>query len=290
MHNQTQLDRYKKLLDFLDKNFREEEVNIKKIEEISFYSYRNINRIFLALQHETIGQFIKRTKLETAAEYIKYSDETLANIAFAVGYSDLAAFSKAFKKHFRCSPSNFRNTQELKDHITLAAISQSTIDQKPSLNFEIEELPEFGVLYLTYQGSYDNTSGIQKTFEQLIEYALKNSLLDDDTIVLGEVLDDNEITETIHCRYNSAIILNETIPFSPKGLFKVKTIESQKYAKFVHKGSHESCTETYDKIYAHWMTDVQLEFEDMPTLEFFLNDEEDTPPEELLTEIYIPVK
>jgi AraC family transcriptional regulator len=38
------------------------------------------------------------------------------------------------------------------------------------------------------------------------------------------------------------------------------------------------------------MVDVNLEMVDLPTLEFFLNDEEDTPAEKLLTEIYIPVE
>ena len=45
MKNITQLERYKKLLDYLDKEFKTN-IDIKEIEEISFYSYRNINRIF----------------------------------------------------------------------------------------------------------------------------------------------------------------------------------------------------------------------------------------------------
>ena len=288
MKNNTQLDRYKRLLNYLDAHFKDE-VNIDKIEEITFYSYRNINRIFLALQYETIGQYVKRVRLEKAAEYLKFSDENLADIAYDIGYSDIAAFSKAFKAHFNCSPYSFRESSKV-----LQEIINSTIKTDQSANnaleFVIEELPELSILYLTYQGPYTNVQGMKNTWEQLINYALQNRLIDDNSIILGEVLDDNEITETLNCRYNTAIVLKNELQFIPEGLFRTKTIPAHKYAKFVHKGSHESCMDTYDLIYANWMTNVNLEFEDLPTLEFYLNDEEDTPPEDLLTEIYIPVK
>ena len=62
MDNPTQLERYKKLLLFIDENFKEE-INIPKIEEACFYSYRNINRIFNAIHGETIGKYVKRLRL-----------------------------------------------------------------------------------------------------------------------------------------------------------------------------------------------------------------------------------
>ncbi|WP_164914161.1 AraC family transcriptional regulator [Aquimarina sediminis] len=289
MENPTQLERYKRLIDFIDKKFKEE-INIKDIEEISYYSYRNINRIFLALHHETIGQYVKRVKLEKAAEYIKFSDESISDIAFEIGYSDIAAFSKAFNKQFKCSPSNFRSTHELKQYITQKAIFPLDTAQKKVLDFKIEEIPSFEVLYLTYQGSYENLKELKKVWDQLASYALKKGLLNDETLIMGEILDDDQITDALQCRYNAAIVLEKEVEFSLKGLFKTKRIEHQKYAKFIHKGSHESCADTYNHIYAHWMTEVQLEFEDKPTLEFYLNDESNTPQEDLLTEIYIPVK
>lgn len=289
MGNPTQLERYKKLILFIEEKFKEE-ISKKDIEDISFYSYRNINRIFLALHHETIGQYIKRIKLEKAAEYLKFSSENISDIANEIGYSDIAAFSKAFKKQFRCSPSSFRNSSKIKQHITQKAIFSLENTQEQILNYELEEVPGFDILYLTYQGSYENINGIEKTWKQLISYASKHSLLQEETIILGEILDDDEITDTLHCRYNAGVILEKEIDFPLKGLFKTKHIAQQKYAKFVHKGSHESSTDTYNLIYGYWLTEVQLEFEDKPTLEFYLNDESDTPEKELLTEIYIPVK
>ncbi len=289
MSNSTHIDRYKSLLSFLDKRFKKD-ISIKDIEEVSFYSYRNINRIFFALHHETIGKHIKRIKLEKAAQYLKYSDILISDIAFNMGYSDVSAFSKAFKNQFNCSPSQFRETQELKLQIQKRVVDTEYIYKKSSITFEIEELPSLDVLCLTYHGAYENIDGIKKTWEQLVDYALKNNLINQDTICLAEILDDNDITDTIHCRYNAAIIVKLPLKFEVEGLFRTKTIAPQKYIKFLHKGSYEDSLLTYDYIYAYWMTDIQFELVDKPTIEFFLNDETDTPTDQLLTEIYIPVK
>lgn len=288
MKNETQLERYKNLLEYLDKEFKED-VNIEKVEAISNYSYRNINRIFEALHHETIGKYVKRLRLEKAAEFLKYSDSTISDIAFEVGFSDVAAFSKAFKKKFNCAPSTFKASNNMMKNITRQILSEQEIP-KEKISFEIETLPQFEILYLEHRGSYENSTAINETWNMLLDYVIKKQLLTDDSIFFAEILDDNEISETINCRLNTAIILNKPLFFSPDGLFRIKTHYSQKYVKFVHQGTHESSADTYQKIYSQWIDDVNLELADLPTLEFFLNDEENTLPKDLLTEIYIPVK
>ena len=288
MKNQTQLDRYKRLTAFINQKFKEN-IQIEDIEEVSFYSYRNINRIFAALHQETIGQFIKRLRLEKAAEYLKYSDKAISDIALEIGYSDLAAFSKAFKGKFQCSPAVFRNTQHIKKDIISKSIHLEAEQEADYLDFEIEELPEIQILYIEYYGNYENISAIKHTWEKLLAYALKHQLLHDQSILLAEILDDNDITEHINCRYHAGLILEKNTDFSLEGLFKTKTIAAQKYAKFIHKGSHESSTETYDKIYAQWIHHIQLELADLATLEFYPNDDDNTPEDDLITEIYIPI-
>ena len=289
MKNRTQIERYHNLLTFIEEKFKED-IQIKDVEDTSFYSYRNINRIFFALHHETIGHYIKRRKLEKAAEYIKFSELPISDIGFEIGYGDLAAFSKAFKKQFNCSPSSFRNSMKLQEQITLEALGPVVETNKMLLDYVIEEIPEMDILYVTYQGSYENIKQIKKTWENLVLYALQHHILNDETIILGEILDDDAITENLLCRYNAAIVLEKPLDFQLQGMFKTKTIAQQKYAKFIHKGSHESCIDTYNLIYAHWITEISLELSDKPTLEFYLNDEEDTPKKDLITEIYIPVE
>ena len=75
MQNKIQLDNYKKLMAYINEHFKED-INSQRIEEICHYSYRNINRIFQAIHGETVGKYIKRIRLEKAAEYLKYSSNS----------------------------------------------------------------------------------------------------------------------------------------------------------------------------------------------------------------------
>lgn len=279
----TQLERYKKTIDYIQNNFKEK-IDINTIEKVSYYSYRNINRIFLSLHHETIGKYTKRIRLEKAAEYIKYSDTQLYDIALEVGFNDLAAFSKAFKKKFACSPNAFRQSTQQLNKLKLQSLKEDT----ESIEYEIERLPSFKMLFLEHRGSYSNLAAIEKSWEILLKYCEQNDLLSDRTVYFSESLDDNEISDEIHCRTNVAITLDKE-NFEPEGLFQIKIHAPQKYVKFEHIGPTQTLEDTYNLIYASWLTDVQLEFADKPSLEFYVNHNPSIPSEQFLTEIYIPI-
>lgn len=287
MPHKIQLENYKKLMAYINQHFKED-INIQRIEEICHYSYRNINRIFQAIHGETIGKYIKRIRLEKAAEYLKYSAHKIADIAFEIGFEDIASFSKAFKNRYNATPSAFRKRCK-----TLEALTRETLlteqAKREKLSFEIEYLPDFEILYLEHKGAYDNLHELDHLWNQFFTYLKEKNLYSEQSIFLGECLDDDEISEDIHCRYNLALILERPLTFSPDGFFQTKLHQRQKYAKFIHQGPYETCTETYQKIYAFWIFDLDLTLKDAPTLEFYLNDAATTPPSELLTEIYIPV-
>ena len=286
--NGTQIERYKNLLSFLDEHFKED-INIKIIEEVSNYSYRNINRIFEAIHQETIGKYVKRLRLEKAAQYLKYSSGSVSDIAYEVGFEERAAFSKAFKKRYNCSPSAFReSTQTQLENYHQSEFSIGD-NERMRLEFEIEFLPDFQFVFQEYRGDYYNVSAIEIAWNQFFEFSEKMDLIREDSIFMAEVMDDNEISDDINLRYNLALILTRPVHFKPEGLTRIKTHKKQKYAKFIHKGSHLSCIDFYQKIYAFWIEDVGLELADLPTLEFYPNHDKQTPEENLITEIMIPV-
>lgn len=286
MINSTQAERYKLVEEYLNTHFKSE-VSIAEVERIACYSYRNINRIFYAIHNETIGQYVKRLKLEKAAEYLKYSSFSVAEIAVEIGYNDSSALIKAFKKQFGYKPSTFRK-QGKEAKIDCLKENERQFDHL-DLSWEIEKLPEFEIIYSSHYGSYYDLNAIGKKWNEFVRYVTKKGLVDNESIFLGEVIDDTTITADIFCRYNMGLVLAKTLDFSPKSLFKTKTIRAHRYVKFMHKGSYASMPKTYNQIYGIWMFQVGLEFADMPILEFYLNDESTVPESELLTEIYIPV-
>jgi DNA gyrase inhibitor GyrI len=124
----------------------------------------------------------------------------------------------------------------------------------------------------------------------LIHFADKHNLINNQSIIFTEIIDDVEISDDIHSRYYFSILLDKAF-IVPKGkLYRTKTHAQQKYAKFVFTGTDQESAEFYQEIYAFWMTEVNLELTDLPILEFYPNYHEDLPKDQLITEIYIPVK
>jgi len=283
-----QLARYKKLLAYIEEHVNED-IPIEKVEEVCHYSYRNINRIFEAIHQETIGKYIKRLRLEKAAQYLKYSNMGVSHIAYEVGFEDRSAFSKAFKKRYACSPQAFRNNSELIREEQQKSLLPENDQDRHKLPFKIEYLPDFDYLYLEYRGDYTNQSAMDAVWESLFDYAQRHELVSDQSLFMTEIVDDAEISDHIHSRYNQALLLDKPLEAEPEGLLRTRTHKRQKYARFTHRGSHQSTADFYQQIYAFWMLDVELELVDLPVLEFYPNFDENLPEHELITEIYIPV-
>ena len=288
MNNETQLKRYKKLLAFIDENFKND-INIQKIEAVCHYSYRNINRIFEAIHHETIGKYIKRLRLEKSAQYLVYSEMGISDIGYEVGFENRTAFSKAFKKKYGCSPSAFRINNEALLEMAQQSLLYQESTNRQKLQFETTYLSDFEYITLEYRGSYKDVLAIEKVANQLYDYAKDKEILTKQSKFITEIIDDSEISDSIHLRYNMALTLEKPLKFEPEGFFRLKTHKRQKYAKFVHKGTFQKCMDFYNEIYTFWMLDVGLELVDRPTLEFYPNYDEDSLPDDMLTEIYIPV-
>ncbi|MBV6644273.1 MAG: AraC family transcriptional regulator [Cyclobacteriaceae bacterium] len=283
-----QLIRYKKLLTYLEEHLSEE-INIQQVESICCYSYRNINRIFQAIHGETIGKYVKRLRLEKAAQFLKYSNMGISQIAYQVGFEDRSAFSKAFSKRYGSSPKDYRNNseairQEIQKNFDLRADHNC---QK--LQFEIEVLHNFDYLFLEYHGDYRDMDKVYAHWQTFLESIEQKGLLSQHSILMTEIIDDDEIGDHLNSRYRHALILENSLDFEPPELFRIKTHKRQKYAKFKHQGSPKSLEGFYQEIYAFWMTDIGYELVDAPILEFYPNFDENLTEDSQITEIYIAI-
>ena len=75
----------------------------------------NLNRSYLykIFKEETgysIKDYIVQVRMEKSADLLTNTTFHISEVANVVGFTDSLAFSKAFKKHFNQSPSNYRKT------------------------------------------------------------------------------------------------------------------------------------------------------------------------------------
>lgn len=78
-----------------------------------------------------------------------------------------------------------------------------------------------------------------------------------------------------------------TVPAYGSGDILRYTLPGGKMVRTVHKGPYETCEPTYLRVFA-WIAEHGLSITG-PIREVYPNDPGEVPPEEILTEIYIPV-
>ncbi len=72
------------------------------------YSTSQLRRICNSVLGEPIGSFVRRIRLERAAGRLSTEGASISAIWEEAGYLSAEAFSKAFHRHFDCSPTTFR--------------------------------------------------------------------------------------------------------------------------------------------------------------------------------------
>lgn len=252
-------------------------ISIKDLERVSFYSYRNIQRIFKYTCGETIGAYQKRLKIENAYKLILYTNENLSWIALEVGFDNIASFSKAFKQYFGISPKEARlNKPVLFQKNAIVPLASASV-----LTPEIVYLPTLKVYYQSTKTHYLNDD-IEALWSAFMTYDFPEK----STSFYGVIVDEPLITDKIKCRYDACA----SMP-SPHKTLPSKTIFGGKYAKFLHHGSYDTLDDTYTKIYAGWILTTQLSFSPSPIIEQYIKHDSNTADEaDFLTAILIPLQ
>jgi len=78
--------------------------------------------------------------------------------------------------------------------------------------------------------------------------------------------------------------------FSPYHFHRIFRGMMGECAVITHEGPYERLNQTYAGLFGQWLPHSGRELRSQPSLEFYLNDPDGTPPEELLTDIYAPLE
>src|SRR5689334_7242491 len=89
----------------------------EEMSRLAYQSRTQFHRLFRALVEETPAALRRRLLLERAAFQLSQSDESITDIALNANYSSLEAFTRAFRKAFRTSPSLYRRMRVTYTHL-----------------------------------------------------------------------------------------------------------------------------------------------------------------------------
>ncbi len=93
----------------------DEELDRTQLATMMGYSVPHFHRIFTAEVGQNITTYIRRVRLEHAANKLITGKTDLTQIALTAGYQSQASFSKAFKQHYGYTPGEFRKLKFIAD-------------------------------------------------------------------------------------------------------------------------------------------------------------------------------
>jgi len=99
-----------KVIRTIEANYGDEQFSVEMIAKNVNMSITQLNRKLNALVDQPPGQLIRSFRLQRAADLLKQKSGTVSEICYNVGFTDNAYFSRAFKKQFGCTPTDYIDT------------------------------------------------------------------------------------------------------------------------------------------------------------------------------------
>jgi AraC family transcriptional regulator len=278
-------ERVNRVLAYIQENM-DKPLALGSLAAVAHFSPFHFHRIFSAYVGETLSGHIRRVRLEKAAQKLCYENDPVTGIALCAGYETPAAFTRAFKQHFGRNPTEFKKQRRLKLPQQALCIGDPLRKKAKPLITEIRILSEEKVLFVRKTGRYDQAAAT--AWGALMKFAYSRRLMNTDTKVIGISHDSPDITPEEKIRYDACITVTGSV--KPDGEVGIQTIAGGRYAVFLHQGPYESFNSTYDYIMAQWYPESGEKLRDLPCFDVYLNrDPRRTKPENLRTEIYVPI-
>lgn len=256
---------------------------LNELASIAAFSPYHFHRIFKAHMGESLAAYVRRLRLEQAAAQLRYSQQGILEIALDVGYETQSTFGKAFKKWFGVTPAAYRNGAER----VLAVSPRPTLKELKQMTPTIKQLPPQTILFVQKKGSYQQAAS--EAWGVLMPYAYSRKLMKKETQTIGISHDNPDISSGDRLRYDACIVVPDSV--EPEDNIGKKVLAGGRYAVFLHKGTYENFSQTYDAIFKSWLPNSSYQLRDAPAWERYLNrDPRRTKPENLRTEIYIPLE
>lgn len=105
--NERKLGKIKEVLQFIEKNYKEQ-ISIKELSEVANYSEYHFIRFFKSEIGMTCTEYINLFRVSKAADLLLNTSLSVTNVALEVGFENISYFIKKFKERYNISPSKYR--------------------------------------------------------------------------------------------------------------------------------------------------------------------------------------
>ncbi|MEM7075038.1 MAG: AraC family transcriptional regulator [Pseudomonadota bacterium] len=255
------------------------DLSLDRLADVAALSRFHFHRVYRAMTGETCAETVRRARLYRASHLLTQTDLPLAEIAHLTGYDNFQSFNRAFRGLFSQTPTVFRQAGHTREMTFTLTIGDSDMPR-----VEVRDIPAARLASLPHSGAY-NTIG--KAFEQLSATFAARDLLKDVQGLVAIYYDDIGAVAEDELRSAAAFVVGDDLEM-PEGIEEIRT-GARRCAVLLHEGPYSGLPEAWASVYRTWLPDSGETPAHAPPFEIYLNDPRNTPPQDLRTEICVPL-
>ncbi len=297
--------RMHRVLEHIDAHL-DQPLELSELARVAHFSPFHFHRLFSAWMGETLGDYLRRRRLELAAMRLAAQPRLpILNVALAVGFGSSEAFTRAFKTRFGSAPSRWRQIEARRrqrndsgriDTGRAPVASDRNPDQvvsKPDqaaggvdvhhrvsnrphpealMKVRILDRHPVQVAYLRHVGPYGQPLS---TFWQTIvaPWLATHDLLAQPRYGISH--GDPGITAPDKCRYDACV----EVPahFVATGAALMTTIPGGQYAVTHFRGTAGQIGDTWSALLRDWLPSSGMQLDARPCFEYYPTDSEFDP-------------
>jgi AraC family transcriptional regulator len=292
-----------RVLEHIDRRI-DEPLDLVALAEVANFSPFHFHRLFAAWMGETLGDHVRRRRLEIAALRLVSQPATpVLDIALTVGFGSAEAFARAFKIRFGCSPTSWRR-QQAEQRVQNSNRSQPdrkidqampgpaskhgasfSPDQEAAMNVRLIDRQPVSVAYLRHLGPYGETIG-EFWGNTVYPWLATNGLLGRPRYGISH--DEPSVVDPSQCRYDACAEVEPN--FVVAGNAQKTTLPGGRYAVLGFKGSSAEIGAAWNALLRDWLPSSGLQLDARPCFEHYPTDSTyDAETGTFSCEICIPV-
>lgn len=124
-----------KAISYINKSYRKKDINIDNIAANAGFCTDYFNRIFCAHTGFNAMEYLRFTRIKNAAQQIRFTEKSILDIALDCGYENHESFSRAFRKQYGMSPTEYRKKYE-KTEATFGEFHNETVGARLTYEFK----------------------------------------------------------------------------------------------------------------------------------------------------------
>ncbi|XAH23092.1 GyrI-like domain-containing protein [Xylophilus sp. GW821-FHT01B05] len=285
--------RMNRVLDHIDRHL-DAPLELSVLAEVAHFSPFHFHRVFAAWMGETLGDYLRRRRLDIAALRLASQAQarvpaSVLEIALAVGFGSGEAFARAFKQRFGCTPSAWRAATPQRWAGELAAMHQRRRHSNPdqdmrnpdqpaepaftkdagslppesSMQVKVLTLPPARVAYMRHIGPYG--AGVARLWREVfMPWRAAQGLEQAPCYGIGH--DDPSVTDPDKCRYDACVEVPDSfVAQNPVG---IATLPGGRYAVADYYGTGAGLSVPWTQLLRDWLPASGMRADSRPHFEY----------------------